>query len=246
MKIDILSLLTDTSVWLSFVFLFSVLLIIYSTIKSMKMPGNKGIKFSLITTFILLIWFFAVVILGKLGIFAQNQLFVPNILIGFLILFQLLRMAYYSETIKKIFEVAPLHWIMGIQIYRLLGIVFLILWSRGILPGAFAFPSGIGDIIVGISAPFVAIMYFLKKSYSRKLAIIWNILGIVDLVIALSVGFLGFPRPIQFVPLNPSTEPLSLFPLAIIPLFSVPLALLLHFLSLRVLMKKKDLKNEKL
>jgi len=236
----------DPTILSSFTFLVFVLLILYFTLKSIKetkILKNKTInktKFFIITLFILLAWFFAVVILGKIGFFAKNYyyLFVPNIVIGFLVLFELLRRAYNSETIRFVTDKIPQHWIIGIQFYRIVGVGFIILYFQGVLPAAFAFSAGLGDIFVGITAPFVALAFYFKKSYSRKLAIIWNYLGILDLVIALSIGFLGFPRPVQFLPLSSSTEPLSLFPLAIVPLFAVPLAILLHLFSLRVLKRE--------
>lgn len=235
----------DPTILSSFVFFILVIAIIYYTIyqvlKNAKMSLNKN-KFFLITALVLLFWFFIVVVLGKIGFFSKNYyyLFVPNIVIGFLVLFELLRRVYNSETIKKITDKIPQHLIIGIQFYRIAGVGFIILWARGVLPAVFAFSAGVGDIFVGLTAPFVAYFYYLKKPFSRKLAIIWNYLGILDLIIALSLGPLGFPRPIQFLPLNPSTEPISLFPLVVIPLFAVPLAILLHLFSLRVLKKTKN------
>ena len=242
MAFEIISNLTNSVALSSFAFLILVLIMVYRTVRVMKIPKNKGMRFFIIMSFLLLLWFGAVFLLGNIGFFAKNPLFAPNIIFGFLVLFHFLRMAYHSKTVQTVAEAIPTTWIVAIQTYRIVGVGFLILYAQKQLPAAFALPSGIGDILVGVSAPFVAILYYLKKPYSKKLAIVWNIIGIADLVIAVSVGILGFPRPVQFLPLAPSTEPLSLFPLVIIPLFAVPLATLLHFLSLRVLQNQKGLK----
>ncbi|HLC53861.1 MAG TPA: hypothetical protein VJK03_04935 [Candidatus Nanoarchaeia archaeon] len=230
-----LSLLLEPTTLSSFAFLIATAILIYFAARKTR---RDYIIFTAITTAILLIWFFTVFILSQMRFFAQNPLFAPNIFIGFLVLFELLRRVYAAKSIRKLAEAFSQHWLIGIQTYRIVGVGFLFLWARGMLPAAFAFPSGIGDIIVGVSAPLVAWAYYKQKPYARNLAITWNILGILDLIIALSVGFLGFPRPVQFAPLAPTTEALSLFPLAIIPLFAVPLAILMHSLSLRVLRKK--------
>lgn len=240
MVLNIPDYLTNSVVLSSLAFLVLVLIMVYRTATSIKAPKTNPIKFFIIVSLILITWFVLVIAIGIKGFFAINPLFAANILLSFLILFHFLRMAYHSEKIREIADKISPTWIIAIQTYRIVGIGFIFLYFRGVLPAAFAFPSGIGDILVGITAPFVALAYFLKKPYSKKLAIIWNIIGIADLVIALTVGILGFPRPIQFVPLEVSTEPISLYPLVIIPLFAVPLALLLHFFSLRVL-RKKDL-----
>lgn len=136
---------------------------------------------------------------------------------------------------KKIITAIPNAWLIAIQTYRIVGVGFLALYAQGLLPAAFAFPSGFGDILVGVTAPFVAIWYHFKKPSSILVAKTWNYLGIADLIMALSLGILGFPVPFQTLPVTPTTELMSLFPLTIITLFAVPLALFMHCISLKIL-----------
>ncbi|MDP3726409.1 MAG: hypothetical protein Q8R36_04405 [bacterium] len=193
--------------------------------------------FSAIVALVLFGWFIAVTVLGKINFFAINPLIAPGIIFGWLALFAVLRKIYLSPRAQAVADAIPVHWIILSQTYRVVGVGFINLYNLGLLPALFAFSAGYGDILVGGTAPFVAYWYIKKKPYSRQLAIIWNFVGIADLIVALSVGFLGFPRPIQALPLHPSTELLSLFPLALITLFAVPLAILLHLFSLRAIRK---------
>jgi hypothetical protein len=71
----------------------------------------------------------------------------------------------------------------------------------------------------------------LARGAGRTEALRFHVLGLVDLVVALSVGFLLF----GLVEVTPSTEPLTLLPLALIPTVAVPLAVALHLVSLRQL-----------
>ncbi len=112
---------------------------------------------------------------------------------------------------------------------RVVGVVFLIVMAQGHLPVAFAVPAGVGDIAIGVAAPFVARQ--LARGAGRTEALRFHVLGLVDLVVALSVGFLLF----VLVEATPSTEPLILLPLALIPTVAVPLAFALHIESLRQL-----------
>ena len=112
---------------------------------------------------------------------------------------------------------------------RLVGVAFLIVMAQGHLPAAFAVPAGVGDIAIGIAAPFVARQ--LARGTGRIEAVRFHVLGLVDLLVALSVGFLLF----GLVEVTPSTEPLTLLPLALIPTVAVPLAVALHIVSLRQL-----------
>ncbi len=53
-------------------------------------------------------------------------------------------------------------WLIAVQVFRVVGVLFLVELQRGNLPAAFAIPAGIGDILVGITAPIVA--FSLRRS----------------------------------------------------------------------------------
>jgi hypothetical protein len=112
---------------------------------------------------------------------------------------------------------------------RVVGVAFLIVMAQGHLPAIFAVPAGLGDIAIGVAAPFVARR--LVRGAGRTEALRFHVLGLIDLIVALSIGFLLF----GFVEVTPSTEPLTLLPLALIPTVAVPLAVALHLVSLRQL-----------
>ena len=110
---------------------------------------------------------------------------------------------------------------------RIVGVLFLILMAQGRLPAAFALPAGLGDIAIGLAAPFVARR--LARGDGRAGAVRFNVLGILDLIVAGSLGFLL----LDLIRVTPSTEPLTLLPLALVPTTAVPLAVALHIVSLR-------------
>jgi hypothetical protein len=113
--------------------------------------------------------------------------------------------------------------------FRVVGAAFIIVMALGKLPAAFALPAGLGDIAVGIAAPFIARR--LAKG-DRNGAIWFNILGILDLVVAVSIGFLAGLGPSRLLDISPSTADVALLPLALIPTTAVPLAVALHLMSL--------------
>jgi hypothetical protein len=114
---------------------------------------------------------------------------------------------------------------------RIVGVSFLIAMVLGDLPAVFALPAGLGDIAIGVSAPFVARR--LIRGQDHKSAVRFNLLGILDLVVALSIGFLAGLGPYRPLGVTPTTEPLALLPLALVPTVAVPLAIALHIVSLR-------------
>jgi hypothetical protein len=119
-----------------------------------------------------------------------------------------------------------------VQAWRIAGFVFLALYAYGILPGIFALPAGWGDIFIGATA-FSAGMKLASPSY-KKIFILWQWLGIADLVVAVSSGAAArFIGPQGFAGLNGiSTAPMTVLPLSVIPTFGVPLFLILHIICI--------------
>lgn len=109
---------------------------------------------------------------------------------------------------------------------RVVGAVFVILMAQGQLPAVFALPAGLGDIAVGLSAPFVARRLALEPG--ARAGMRFHILGLADLVVALAIGFLAGLGPIRLFHAVPSALVLSHLPLALIPTVAVPMAIALH------------------
>jgi hypothetical protein len=142
-----------------------------------------------------------------------------------------LRLPAIAVTLSNERAVAVL---AAIQVLRLVGGAFLVLLAAGRLPPGFALPAGIGDVLVGVLAPFVAYALW-RWPERRALGIAFNALGLLDLVVAIPVGLLHAPGRLQLIVTNPDTGILGLLPMALIPTFVVPLALVLHIASIRQL-----------
>lgn len=112
---------------------------------------------------------------------------------------------------------------------RILGVVFLIVMIQGQLPAAFAVPAGLGDIAIGVAAPFLARR--LARGHAARHAVVrFHVLGILDLVMAAGLSAL---ITYGLLEVAPSTELLRLLPFALVPTAAVPLAVALHVVALR-------------
>jgi hypothetical protein len=114
---------------------------------------------------------------------------------------------------------------------RVAGVLFLIMAALGHIPVVFALPAALGDIAIGLEAPFVARR--LARATGRRGAVWFNLLGLLDFVVATTIAFLTGMAPHQILHVSPSTGDLALLPLTLIPTTAVPLAAALHLLSLR-------------
>jgi len=113
-----------------------------------------------------------------------------------------------------------------VQSWRIIGFTFVLLEARGVLPAIFALPAGYGDMAIGMTATFVA--WKLTNPVHRNSFILWQLLGIADLVTALSLGTTA--RVIS--PESPSMVAMTVLPLSLVPTFLVPLFLILHVICI--------------
>lgn len=214
-------------------------LLFHRAINSLDFSTSKKRFLSFLVAFVLFGWLGLATIISQSGFFQQLTTQIPNIGLLFVPIAVGLTLLRSSQTFQKIVDALWMPGLIAVQFFRLLGIYFLILYGQGLMPAEFAFPSGYGDILIGLTAPVVGYLYFLKKSYSHKLAVIWNYVGILDLAIAIVTGFFSYSSPYQLLAHNLPNDLLFAYPLALVPTFAVPLSILLHFFSLRKLAKTK-------
>ncbi len=122
-----------------------------------------------------------------------------------------------------------------LNVWRLVGAVFLLLMAGGQMPALWALPAGIGDVLIGVTAPWVASK--LDDPGGRRRAIIFNLLGLADLVVAVGLGVTTSRGPAQLFHTTPTADLATQFPLALVPTFLVPLAFMLHVVSLWQLLR---------
>jgi hypothetical protein len=144
-----------------------------------------------------------------------------------------------SHTIGILLDAIPSTWLIALQAYRVFGGIFLLGWARGELASAFALPAGTGDMIVGLLALPVAIYLAAGARAGRSLGIAWNILGMIDLAVAVLMGMLTAPGPLQVIVPDRPNALLMAYPTVMIPAFAVPSSILLHVLSLRQLRRMR-------
>ncbi len=130
------------------------------------------------------------------------------------------------QPLQRALAALPLHWLMAIQLYRVVGIVFLFGWLAGELPTALGPVTALYDVFIGLTAPLIAFAYV--RYGAVRLAQLWNIIGILDFVYAITIGVLAAPHALRLLTLTPDTSALGLLPLALITLWAVPLSVFLH------------------
>ncbi len=136
----------------------------------------------------------------------------------------------FRETLRAI---GP-DWLIRIQHYRTLGFIYLVCWYIGLMPAAIAIPAGVGDLIVGLSALWVAKQVRGHRAGAGRIATIWNIFGLLDVLTAVIMGVLTSPNPLQMLAKDAPDLVITTFPMVLLTAIVVPLSVLCHIYSLRV------------
>ncbi len=205
-----------------------------------KTPTSSGTG-SLIAIFFLT-WFGIVFGLAARGAFVAAQGTPPlGLLIGLVAPLGLFLLGYWTvPPLREFILSADLRLIAGIQAWRWAGFGFLTLYTYRVLPGIFAWPAGLGDMAIGFTAPLVLSRLLYRPNFAAsKSFVAWNLGGILDLTVAVSIGALvPLLAPSLFGTITPA--PMSRLPLVLIPTFLVPTFLMLH---LTALFQARQLRN---
>ncbi len=220
-------------------FVVLVVLLAYRiALQKMAIPAKDRSKRFLMASGVVFAWIAYLTVLSLTDILKDLSLppkfpllvFLP-LVVGFIIFY---RRSRNSEVIKKIPNVWPVYF----QSFRIVvELILLYTYYANIIPESATFEGLNFDILMGISAPFVAYLV-VRKNGSRLIQYVWNILGIF---MVLFVGYI-----IATSMYNPqvwgSNEPLvSLefieMPYLLLAGFLAPIAIFMHVVSLAQLRK---------
>jgi hypothetical protein len=187
---------------------------------------------SQVTVFVfvaLMLWLAAVLYLGAHGSFVRTPSAWPiPILIGVTAPLLVYLAAFFASRAFQHFVLTlDLRLATGIQAWRFGGLGFLALYTYELLPGRFAWPASLGDMAIGLTAPWLVLGLIRVPDFAAsRLFVLWNLLGILDLVVAVSMGAIvaattGAAGEI-------TTAPMAQLPLVLVPAFLVPLFAMLH------------------
>jgi hypothetical protein len=188
---------------------------------------------TLVVTFFLA-WLALIVVLGARGAFVAAAGAPPlALLLGLIAPLTLFLVGYRAiRPLREFILSIDLRLIVGIQAWRWAGFGFLTLYAYGILPGIFAWPAGLGDMAIGVTAPFILAALLRRPGFAAgKRFAAWNFSGILDLVVAVSIGALVPLLAPNFYKAA-STAPMAQLPLVLVPAYLVPTFLMLHLTAL--------------
>ncbi len=179
------------------------------------------------------VWLALAFWLGALGFFATPQGAPPiPLLFAILIPVALFLSGFWTWPSFHHFVLeADLRLLTGIQAWRWAGFGFLGFYAAGLLPGYFAWPAALGDMTIGLTAPWIARALADRPGFAASRAFIaWNIFGILDFVVAVGMG--AVPRLFPDLTQGVTTALMVHLPQVLIPTFAVPMFTTFHLIAL--------------
>jgi hypothetical protein len=165
-----------------------------------------------------LVWFGAIYWLATGGTFISSA-GQPPMAVGIAFLTPLL-LFLASLSIpgwRAVVLAIPPVFLIALNGWRFIGLGFLMAYQENLLPGGFAWPTGLGDIAMAVTAPWIAARVASDDRFRfGKTFLVWNLLGIADFVDAVLLGTLI------------NTALMQRLPFVLIPCFFVPLVAMAH------------------
>jgi hypothetical protein len=153
----------------------------------------------------------------------------PTVLLPLMAGYILLRSARARDLLSR----TPPQWPIYAQSFRIL--MELILWLLFLqhrVPAIMTFEGRNVDILVGLTAIPVGYLCFARRAWSPRVALWWNVAGILILLNVVVHAQLSTPSPFRVFVTDPPVTFIAYWPYILLPGFLVPLAWLLHVASL--------------
>jgi hypothetical protein len=187
-----------------------------------------------------LAWFGLTFSLGGSGAFVSEPDERPIALaLAFLVPILLFPAAMRIPGWRRLVVSVPPVFLIALNGWRFIGLGFLMGYAEGLLPGGFAWPAGLGDIAMAVTAPFVAARVAADDRFRLGRGfLVWNFFGIADFLLAV---FLGTLYMWPGLAASTSTSLMQHLPFALIPTFFVPLVAMGH---ITLLAQRREAKTE--
>jgi hypothetical protein len=181
-------------------------------------------------------WFIYAGLMGYFGVLKNTAMRPPGtaFLLVPVLFFLFLFIVRFSAN-ARIILAFPLWIILGAQCFRVGVELFLHqLWIGGVVPKMLTFEGANVDIYIGASAPVIAWLST-RGRLGLKLALAWNVLGLLALTNVVTRAVLTSPGPFNVIHAEVPNRMFGTFPFMFIPGFFVPLAVTLHVLAIRAI-----------
>ncbi len=223
--------------------LICIILILTGLRAALKKAGwerNHRQKILVGATLLIVLWTGFLSVLSYNGFFADFSKLPPRPALAMLMPLPIILMTAFSKKGTELLQSVPPHWLVYLQSFRIVvELLLLFAFMAGKLPVQMTFDGRNFDILTGLLAFPAGYLLARKKTYAIKLAIAFNIIGLLLLLNILVIAVLSMPTSLRYFMNEPSNTLVAQFPFILLPGVLVPIAYGLHIFSLRQLLRKE-------
>jgi len=189
-------------------------------------------------------WFILAAVLSSRGFFQSSSRWTDGDIVGFFVFGTLMTLPMIglalgwmrSSRLRDFLKSIPLSVLIGVEVYRVAGAIFWWMYMQEMMPPEMGIFTGFADVFIGVTALPLAWAVARGIPGTRWIAIAWNLFGISDFMIAVSMVSLSI---FGLLAMTPEPVQIGLHPLALIALFQLPLSIVIHVLALRKLISQE-------
>lgn len=200
---------------------------------------------ALLVALLLVGWLAAMGVLATRGFFAALMTrFPPPLALALVPPWITLLCCVAVPALRRYLIRTPLTWLIGFQVFRVgIEYVLWLLHHQGEMPRAMTFEGQNIDLVVGATAPLIAVLVARPRSWTPLLALVWNVLALLILFNTIRVAFQSVPGVFYKTSMQPPNTIVGQFPFIWLPAFVVPVAALGHLLAIAQVLSTWSAKN---
>lgn len=197
-------------------------------------PGSRRVKVFTSSLTLFIAWMVLLGVLSANGFFADFSRLPPRIPLALLAPLPVVLAIAFSGAGTALLRRIPPQLFILLQSFRV--IVEITLWLCVVdkaLPIQMSLEGRNFDILSGLLALPVGYYCFIKKSWPSRIALYYNMAGVLLLLNVVVIAALSLPGPLRYFHNEPPNTLVAQFPFIYLPGLLVPLAYTLHIFSLR-------------
>jgi hypothetical protein len=178
-------------------------------------------------------WVALLGLLSLRGVFGDFQSLPPRIFPALLVPLIAGSLFLRSAAGRELLARTPPQWPVYAQSFRVvMEIILWLLFLQHRVPAIMTFEGRNVDILIGLTAIPVGYLCFVRKIWAPRVALWWNVAGVLILLNVVAHAQLSTPSPFRVFVTDPPVTFIAYWPYILLPGFLVPLAWLLHAASL--------------
>lgn len=225
--------ITNLPFYINIIFLLAI---IYALIV-FYFATNKNLKIIIC----LMSWGIFQSTLSFLGFYENTMTVPPRFLLMVIPMFMIVFTSWFSRKIKIELGNFDLKLITYLHLVRVpVEVVLYYLFTSEYVPELMTFKGLNFDVIIGLSAPIIALLVFRKKLIRKRLLLVWNIVSMLFLFNILFLAITTMPTVLQQFAFDQPNIAVMKFPFLLLPAVIVPIVLLSNVAGIVILTKKSN------